>query len=372
MRPIPILTALLTVTVLFLLVFQREWVRDLIGTSGPDATIETVSDAPDAAEDAHVVSVVAQRSSAQEIDSAVLLRGETQANREVALMAETAGRVVSSPIAKGAEVAQGDLLCELDPGTKDVALAQAQATLAEAERNLANAESLSQDGFAAETRVLAARTARESAQAAVAQAERALADTRITAPFPGVLETDTAEIGSLLQPGSPCATLVDLSSIKLVGYVAEADITRVSEGSTVGARLSTGQEVMGNVSFVGRSADAVTRTFRIEARVPNPDMAIRAGQTADILIQTAGRTAHLVPQSALTLNDDGDLGVRVVGEGTTPDETVARFAPVDLIRDTLDGVWVAGLPEETAVIVVGQDYVVDGVAIDVTYREPGL
>lgn len=364
MRPIPILTALITVVVLFLLVFQREAVRDFLGLGAP---VETAEPTEDASRDVHVVSVIAQRSQAQEIDSAVVLRGETQANREVSLLAETAGRVVSTPIAKGSMVAEGDLLCALDPGTKEVSIAQAQAALAEAERNLANAQSLSQEGFAAETRVLAATSARESAQAALAQAERALADTKITAPFPGVLESDTAEVGSLLQPGAPCATIVDLTPIRLVGYVAEADIARVSEGAAVGARLSTGQEVMGTVSFVGRSADPVTRTFRVEAEVPNDDLTFRAGQTADILIQTAGRKAHLLPQSSLTLNDDGDLGVRVVGDGD-----VARFLPVELIRDGTDGVWLGGLPDEVAVIVVGQDYVVDGVPIEVTYREPGL
>jgi multidrug efflux system membrane fusion protein len=163
---------------------------------------------------------------------------------------------------------------------------------------------------------------------------------------------------------------VDLTPIRLVGYVAEADIARVSEGAAVGARLSTGQEVMGTVRFVGRSADPVTRTFRVEAEVPNDDLTFRAGQTADILIQTAGRKAHLLPQSSLTLNDDGDLGVRVVGGAENGD--VARFLPVELIRDGTDGVWLGGLPDEVAVIVVGQDYVVDGVPIEVTYREPGL
>jgi multidrug efflux system membrane fusion protein len=42
------------------------------------------------------------------------------------------------------------------------------------------------------------------------------------------------------------------------------------------------------VTFLSRSADEQTRTFRVEITVPNPDVTIRDGQTADILIQTAG------------------------------------------------------------------------------------
>ena len=71
-----------------------------------------------------------------------------------------------------------------------------------------------------------------------------------------------------------------------------------------------------------------------------------------------------MPQSALTLNDDGNLGLRLVG-----DNNVAIFKQVDLLRDTVDGVWLAGLPDEVAVIVIGQEYVNDGVEVEPTYRE---
>jgi multidrug efflux system membrane fusion protein len=364
MRPIPILTALLTVAVLFMLVFQRETVRDFIGVEGPAAEAEEAAETT-TDEDA-AVSVIAQRSNARQIDSAVVLRGETEATRQVNLMSETSGRVIAAPVAKGTQVDEGDVLCELDPGTREVSLKQAQAQLAEARKNLDAAERLSEDGFASETRVLSARSAFEAAQAAVEQARSALDDLEITAPFGGVVEDDTAEIGQLLQPGALCATIVQLDPLVLVGYVPEMDVSRVELGAQVGARLTTGQQLMGEVTFIGRAADPVTRTFRVEAEVANPDLSIRDGQTVEIYIAAAGRAAHLVPQSALTLNNAGDLGVRVVGEGD-----VARFMPVELVRDSTQGVYVAGLPDEVAIIVVGQDYVTDGVAIAPSYREPG-
>ena len=71
-----------------------------------------------------------------------------------------------------------------------------------------------------------------------------------------------------------------------------------------------------------------------------------------------------MPQSALTLNDDGALGVRLVDSDQT-----ARFAPVTLLRDTVNGVWISGLDDKADVIVVGQEYVSDGVPVIPTYRE---
>jgi multidrug efflux system membrane fusion protein len=206
----------------------------------------------------------------------------------------------------------------------------------------------------------------ESAEAGVAAAMKEIERLTIRAPFAGVLESDTAELGSLLQPGSLCATIVQLNPIKLVAFVPETDVNRMEIGAPAGARLagSNGLEVSGKVKFISRSADMTTRTFRVEIEVPNPDLVIRDGQTAEILIGADGESAHLLPASALTLNDEGALGVRTVDA----DSKVA-FIPVSMLRDTQDGVWLAGLPDEVDVIVVGQEFVTHGVPVAPTFRE---
>ena len=70
--------------------------------------------------------------------------------------------------------------------------------------------------------------------------------------------------------------------------------------------------------------------------------------------------AHLLPQSVLTLNDDGVLGV------STVTENAVKFMPVTIVSDTREGVWVLGLPASADVITVGQEYVVDGQAVNAT------
>ncbi len=529
MRLFPILTALLVVTGLYLMLFERQAVLDFArggaapaaasqGASGGEAAAAAEPAEP-AAEPSHRVSVIALKSTAQEIDSAVLLHGRTEASRQVSVKAETSGQVISEPRPKGSWVEAGDTLCELDPGTRQIALAEAEARLAEAraripeaearvveaesrvpaaraalaeaesrvpsaeaalanaksqvsaaeaamaqalaqvpaaearlseararlaeaETNLARAEKLKEGGYASQARVDTAVAALESAragvqnalsqlesaragvesaksqmegaragvQAALSQIEAARAGVEsarsqieaasagvqsaqsgvenakagvqsaearvasvrrdienltITAPFAGLLESDAAELGSLLQPGAPCATLVQLDPIRLVGFVPEVDVAKIHTGVTAGGRLGDGSELIGTVSFLSRVSDPLTRTFRVEIEVPNPGQRISDGLTVEMLIPSDGRMAHLLPQSALTLDDEGRLGVRVVGA-----DGKAAFAPVELIRDAIEGVWVAGLPELAEVIVVGQNYVTDGVALDVTYREP--
>ena len=95
---------------------------------------------------------------------------------------------------------------------------------------------------------------------------------------------------------------------------------------------------------------------------PLADRPLARRRTA--LATTAGVAAHLLPASVLTLNDDGTLGIRSV----TSDSTAA-FLPVTLLRDTREGVWLAGLPETVDVITLGQEYVENGVRVIPTYRE---
>jgi len=425
MKLVPFLTAILVTVFLYFLVIERETFFEFAGLSKAAETEEvvesTAAPTPSSEEsEEKVVSVIARRSEAQTIDSAVVLRGDTRAARQVELRSETSGQVISEPLRKGTFVESGQVMCQIDIGTREISLADAQARLAEvraripetesripeaearieeaksrlteAQINLNAAEKLAEGGYASESRVAnataAVRSAEagvrsaeaglnlamsgleniqasiQSAEAGVASARREIEKLEITAPFGGILESDTAEIGSLMQPGSLCGTIIQLDPIVVAGFVPEADVNRINEGVRAGARLIDGTMVQGTVSFLSRSADPKTRTFLVEIEVANTDLRIRDGQTADILIEADGALAHLLPQSALTLSNDGTLGVRIV----TPEGT-AKFTPVKLLRDTAQGVWLGGLPAVANVILVGQEYVTEGSAVLASYEE---
>ncbi|MEH6834483.1 MULTISPECIES: efflux RND transporter periplasmic adaptor subunit [Falsihalocynthiibacter] len=423
MRPLPVISAILVSLFLFLLVFERD---RLLGFAFKDDTpvvveetveagdqptsvaqIEAVDEVTDTQNASPMVSVVALRSVAQPVENAVLLRGQTEAARKVEIRSEVTGLIISEPLRKGGYIEKGQLLCEVEIGTRasvladaegnleranaavpeaNARLAEANARLSEAKINDTAAKRLSEGGFASDTRVASSAAAYESALAGVqgakasvsaaesgiksavarvVAAERDIERLRILAPFSGMLETDTAELGTLMQPGALCTTVVLLDPIKLVGFVPETDVERIKVGAMSGARLASGVDAVGRVSFLSRTADSATRTFRVEVIVPNADLAIRDGQTVEIVVSSAGSDAHLLPASSLTLNDEGALGVRVV-----EDQNVVKFLEVSVLRDSVDGIWVLDLPQEVSVITSGQEYVIDGVTVAVTYREP--
>lgn len=360
MRLFPILTAVLVCAFTYMFIMERDTLRGYAGVVPAQA-----QEAPAivAIEDKPPVSVLVRKSTAQPVSRGIILRGNTEAGRNVDVKAETSGQVVSQPLRRGAVVTEGDVLCELDPGTRQASLAEARARLAEAEANEKASAQLVQKGFASETQAISRVAALQSAQAAVERAERELEQLTLTAPFSGILESDTAEFGALLQPGQSCAVVISLDQIKLVGFATEEQVQRINLGARAGARLVGGETVVGELTFISRRADPLTRTFRVEVTVPNPDLAIRDGSTAEIFVALDGDTGHLLPQSALTLDDTGRLGVRVVEDGK------AKFMGVSIINDSAEGVWLSGLPPQVEVIVVGQEYVVTGRRVTVTYQE---
>ncbi len=360
MRIFPLITALLVTTAIYLAVMERSALLGFAGVVTDDATAESDSAQPDTP----MVRVMAQRSTAQSVDTGVVLRGRTEAARQVDVRAETSGLVTSEPLRRGARVDAGDPLCEVAPGVRQAALSEARARLSEAEIAYRAASGLSESGFATETRLASAQAALQAAQAGVERAVEDMARLVMHAPFDGILESDTAELGSLLQPGGLCATLIQLDEIRLVGFATELQVERLNPGAPAMARLAAGREVVGTVSFISRSADPQTRTFRVDVTVPNADLSIRDGQSADIIISAESDTGHLLPASALTLNDNGALGLRVVD-----DTGLVSFAPVTVLRDTPDGIWLAGLPEQVDAIVVGQEFTRDGARVEVTLRD---
>lgn len=308
------------------------------------------------------ISVLAMTSNEQDVTSGIVLRGQTAAFKTVQAKAETSGAVISQPLRKGTLVEKGELLCELEVGTKNAALAEAKARLAEAEANNAASAKLVKKGIVSETQAIGREAALEAAIAGVDRAQNDLEHTKIVAPFNGLLESDTAETGDFMQPGAPCATVLALNPIKLVGYATEQQVSLIEVGATAGARLIDGSQVAGKVTFISRSADQTTRTFLVETTVANDSLSIRDGATADIYIGLAGIKGHLLPQSSLTLNNEGQLGVRIAKDG------VAKFMPITVIRDAAEGIWVTGLDATTDVIVTGQEYVTDGSQIKVSYK----
>lgn len=300
---------------------------------------------------------------AEERAGELVVRGRTEAKQRVTLRAQTAGLVEQLAVSKGDAVSAGDLVCRIETGSREANQLRAEAQLAQAEQDHTAATTLRERGHAAETQLRATRAALDAARAALAEAELDVKRTRIVAPFDGVVEERPAEQGALLNVGDVCAEIVARNPMLVVVEVPERDVGRLHVGMRGRARLVTGEEAEGRITFIATSADPATRTFRVEVEMPNTDGQLRAGVTAQLQVSLASAVAHRFSPALLTLADDGRVGVRTVDE-----DNRVRFLPVEVIADERDAVWVTGLPRQVTIITVGQGYVDEGQRVEVAFE----
>ncbi len=303
--------------------------------------------------------VRAARINQQTYGKKVRVRGRTQAFRHVEVRAEQSGRIVSEPVMRGARVSEGDLLCEIAVDDRDSNLLEAESRQEQAEFEYKASQDLQDRGLQSDVVVAQLKAALESSKAGVARAELALKRTKIVAPFDGVVETRSVELGDLLNAGTVCASVLDDSPMLLVGLVPEQDIGSLSVGAQVAAELLTGQRIAGTVSYLARTADNVSRSYRLEVEVDSSFEDIRQGITAEILVDSADIQAHLIPSSALTLDDSGIIGVKTIGANN-----MVEFSNVAIVGDNTSamnpGLWVTGLSGTVNLITLGQEIVFPG------------
>lgn len=288
-------------------------------------------------------------------ETQVVIRGRTEAARAVVVRSETAGVVAATPTAEGAFVQRGQVLCRLAVDARQAALDQARALLKSRQLQHQAAQQLREKGYRSETQVLEAQANLDAAQATVRAAEIALNQVNIRAPFAGVFDRRDAEIGTYLSPGQPCGTMIELNPLLVVADAPETEASRIRQGAPAQARLVDGKVLSGRVRYVARDSDPQTRTYHLEVTVQNPGNAVRSGLSAELRVGAGVGPAHLVPLSALVLDTAGRQGVRYV----EPNGRVA-FAPVTVMEETPQGIWVGGLRGAVNVITVGQSFVADG------------
>ncbi len=317
-------------------------VPDGVETAAPDATAEPLR-------------VRVRHSVAQERIRRLVLAGQTEPSRQALVRAETAARVVAVEAAEGAVVQEGDVILRLAMDDREAVLAEARALLAHRRIEFEAANKLSSKGYQTQTRLAETRANLEAAEAQLRRARVDIERTVIRAPFDGVLQERAVEVGDYLGVGDPVALIIDLDPLIAVAQLSEREFAGIRRDTPGTARLITGDTAEGRVRYVSSLGSEGTRTFRVELELDNSGGRLAAGLTTEISIAVSTVKAHVLSPAVLTLNDAGEIGIKSVGDGN-----LVQFYSVELVSDDAAGVAVAGLPDELAIITVGQEFVETG------------
>lgn len=302
---------------------------------------------------------------AQTVPERIILLGSTEAKRRVRLRAQTAAAVAEVLASRGQIVKRGDLVVRLATDDRPARLRQAAALLRQRQTEYKAASSLSKKNLRSKIALAEAEAQLNAAQASLEQIRVDIERTHIRAPFDGVVDQRMVELGDYVKIGEPVATILDLSTIIVAGDVSEHNVAKITPGVSGTVVLVDKRELTGQITFVARSSNSSTRTFRVELDVPNPGYEIAEGITAKITLAVGETLSHKLSSAVLTLDDDGVIGVKAVD-----DDGIVEFLPVTLVADTPDGTWLGGLPRTLRVITVGHEFVRVGQKVEAVPEQP--
>ncbi len=343
------------------------------------------------------------------IDQSIELQGQTVFNKKIDVKSETTGNIIDISFKRGDKVAKNTELIKisienrielLNSAKKDLERLNKELDLNEKNKNnllgqnkeliklyeieYASAKQLIDKGLSSKSKLSLASFNLANAKAdqediiikyesqlsniesqiasvksQLRNIELDIENTSIKAPFDGIISDKIIEISEFITTGNKLFTIIDLNPIKIQGYLSEFDVNKVSVGTNALIEDSNGIKKNGKITFISPSAETSTRTFEITIEADNKDLSYKSGITTKIIIKGSELKAHKIPPSILTLLDDGTVGVKAIDN-----KNIVIFYPIKTIKDTVDGMWVSGLPDTVDLIISGQEYISIGEEIN--------
>ncbi|MES1244372.1 MAG: efflux RND transporter periplasmic adaptor subunit [Acidobacteriota bacterium] len=249
------------------------------------------------------------------VETGPALSGTLQPQVEATVRSQASGTVLEALAQPGETVRGGQTIARLDTAALNEALTSARAavttarsgvTLAQREeerqRTLAAAGAVAEKNIeTAHQQVVAARAQLAQAEAQLSTVREQLGNTRVTAPFTGVVSDRPVNAGDVVQPGSALYTIVDPSSLALEASVPAEQIAALHPGAPVEFSVNgfPGRAFHGRIDRINPTADPATKQVRVYAEIPNEGAELVGGLFAEGRVTTKAQIGLTVPDAAI-------------------------------------------------------------------------
>jgi RND family efflux transporter MFP subunit len=324
----------------------------------------------------------------QPIARFVRATGTLTAEDQASVAAETAGRVVATPVERGSRVNAGAELVRIAATETEAQLHEAEANAAQIEARLGltagsqfdvnsvpevqNAKAsfnLAQEEFNRIKSLLDQRVVSQSeydqrrtqleatrqqleaakngaaqqyqmlqaARARVALAKKAFTDTVVRAPFAGAVAERLVSPGDYVTKGMKVAVVVRVNPLRILLTIPEQSVSAVSVGQPVDFEVDAypNRRFAGSVKYVSPALQAERRALTVEAVVPNPEGELKPGLFATARIEQKEKTPAVLVPSGAVQTTAGTSRVFVVSGDHVEERIVGVGQPVgDLVEIT--------------------------------------
>ncbi|MDH2238444.1 efflux RND transporter periplasmic adaptor subunit [Pigmentiphaga sp. GD03639] len=235
--------------------------------------------------------------------------GELEAVRQVLLATEAGGRITRIAFESGQRVKAGQVLVQLNDAPEQAEARRLEAQLRNAELQHARVLRLLEEDAATREQLDNARAARDMAQGELQRVQALIAQKTVRAPFDGVLGLRRVHAGQYLNVADPIASLVDAASLRANFSLDEQAVPRLRAGQPVEVLVDAypGRRFRATINAIDPMISR-SRTVRVQATLPNPEGALKAGMYASVRVERQDGPASVlaVPETAVTYTAYGD------------------------------------------------------------------
>lgn len=249
-----------------------------------------------------LVNTVGVGEVADNLASTAIVESESAAE----IIPATTGVVLSVHKDEGDAVVKGDLLAVLESVTLDAGAERSRAELTRVQQQYDEMSKLAARGAVSDRELEDLAYQLKTAKTSAREASRSFGQTRLTAPFDGVVAARDVRVGELAGSSKAAFKVVDLERLRAVTTLPERDLKRVGVGQTATLTSAYDNDSFANglVTRIAPVIDSTSGTFRVSIQLEGTDHVLRPGQfvTVDLEVDRR-RDVLVVPKKALVYED---------------------------------------------------------------------
>lgn len=300
-------------------------------------------------------------SSAKLHDIRIRINGIIEACKIVELKAESSGYIEELVAEEGDVLEEGDVILILDSKNTLENLENAKFNVEKARVAYESSLALFEKGLGSELNYFQAKSDLTKANSDLVKAQMDFEDTKVKMPFKGVVDHIYVETGDLIETGGtaqdPVARVVCTSNYKVISYIPEPHINKVSIGQDAEVMITDADIIRGNVTSVSQVANETIKTFDAEILLEETHHALQTGTGVYVEIAVGQTKAHHIPLSAITLDDGGTLIIKYI------ENDAVKQREISFVDEDDEGLWITGIPDETEIVVMGASNIKAGTEV---------
>ncbi len=255
-----------------------------------------------------VIAVTVSPIALQTFKHFVEAQGSVVAENTVLVSPQTGGMILTLPVVVGQNVQKGQLIATLDNNILKESMEEVKNQMSLAKTLFDKQKTLWDQQIGTEVQFLSAKSNKESLEKRLITLQAQLGLSRVVAPISGTIELVRQKAGEMGAPGLPIVQIVNLGNLKITVKIADSYVGSVKVGDPILVKFQDiNKEISARISMVSKMVNPLTRTFDVEARIPNSGD-LKPNQLAVININdTSKSNAIVVDENFIQKTEKGNL-----------------------------------------------------------------